>query len=130
MESYFGKRFIYLLFWVGSFWLGLGVVYHLLNGLEITPFVEVFTFSALDLIFLILIFWKLFFTPPTQRNKKIQFLIFILFKLVCLGFLAIVLKRLRNAPTPSIILGVAFIGIGPIIAGTISNSFPKISTKE
>jgi FtsH-binding integral membrane protein len=113
------------------FWFGVGCIATCSNRENLSAFVQIFFFTFLDLAFLILIFWSIFFAETLpglpQRNKTPQIFLFITFKLVCLGFLAIVLKRLANAPFLVIFLGIGFIGFGPLIAGVFTrNDLKKI----
>ena len=110
------KQFLKVLAGVALFWLGLALLL-LRNDLgDFGDFTQIFWATCLDLTFLILLFWKIFFPPPTQSAKTFQISIFLTFKLVCLGFLAITLKRLRNASPLPIGMGVGFMGFGPIFA--------------
>ena len=124
MEPNQSRRFIQWLMVAAIGWMAIGIAVYYSNIEDLWTFSEAFVFSFLDLVFLILIFWKLFFvkaeTIGAKRARVVQIMLFIFFKLVCLGFLAIVLKRLRNASFPAIILGVGFIGIGPLVAGLIT----------
>lgn len=99
-----------------SLWIMLGVIiFRDTNSLN--PFLQVFAITAFDLGFLILLFWSIFFSKSTQSVKQVQAVIFITFKLVCLGILAITLKRLRNASPEGIALGVGYMMMGPLLSG-------------
>ena len=125
-----GKHFIVSLLCFSLFWYVCGMSYTYFQGFSLIPFSEIFFLTFMDLAFLILIFWNLFYSNVNIGIKRLQFLFFLFFKLVCLAFLAIILKRLKDAPFSSIALGIAFMGFGPLIAGVLSNSFSKNSTKE
>ena len=114
------RRFIQSISLVALFWLGLGTFLTREDPFAMSAFFQVFFFTALDLMFLILLFKQLFFSKKTHRSKRIQGFIIFTFKLVCLGLLAITLKRLRNAPTYALALGVLFIVVGPLFAGVLS----------
>ena len=101
-------------------WLVFGVALTHTDINALNAFFQVFLYTCLDLTFLILLFWKLFFTSSGQRGRSLQILFFLTFKLVCLGLLAITLKRLRNAPISGILMGIVFIWVGPLVAGTVS----------
>ena len=114
------SRFGVFLVIAAVLWLALGCVLYLSRPADLIGFIQIFIFTFLDLVFLILIFKTVFFVPPTHGGRKMQILLFVFFKLVCLGFLAITLKRLRNAPISVILMGVEFIWIGPLIAGLLT----------
>jgi hypothetical protein len=114
------RRFLQFLSYVAILWLGFGAFLTRSDSLAMSAFFQVFFVTTLDLIFLIVLFWKLFFSSQTPRGKAFQSFIFFTFKLVCLGILAITLKRLRNAPTYALVLGLLFIWVGPILAGVFS----------
>ena len=116
------KKFVRICLWVGIVWFCLGFSYAYLSDDHVFAFIQIFLFSALDLVFIGLIFWELFFPKAdknNQQNRKIRIMIFAFFKLVCLGFLAITLKRLRNASVVTQVMGVSTIWIPPIISGLI-----------
>lgn len=119
------RRFMGYLLVAALGWALLGGLLHLTRIADLIGFIQIFLFTFLDLIFLILIFWKVFFAPPEQSGRVLQIVIFLFFKLVCLGFLAITLKRLRNAPLSVIFMGIGFIWIGPLIAGLLSRQKHK-----
>ncbi len=123
------KRFVRVLLIISLLWLLLGVVVHANSEVQLVAFIQIFLFSFLDLIFLVLLFWNLFFMDPaqkTQRSNKIRILVFGFFKLVCLAFLAITLKRLRNASASSHLMGVSIIWIGPLISGIYLKYFSNL----
>jgi Na+/pantothenate symporter len=114
------RRFVQRLNWIGVFWFGMGAILTCKNPEAMSAFFQVFFFTVLDLVFLVLIGWALFFAQITRRTKAVRAMFFFTFKLVSLGLLAITLKRLRNAPTYAEILGVLFLCIGPLLAGVLS----------
>lgn len=120
MDPEWSKRFVQKLCQVGLVWLAIGTALTYSNPLGLSAFFQVYFVTALDLGFILLIFWNLFFSKTSQRTKAIRSIIFFTFKLVCLGLLAITLKRLRNAPTVALVSGVLFIGLGPLAAGMLS----------
>ncbi|MBS1959299.1 MAG: hypothetical protein JST80_07510 [Bdellovibrionales bacterium] len=83
-------------------------------------FFQIFFIACLDLLSIIMIVWKLIFSQKVKGWKSLDILLWFVFKLVCLAFLAITLKRLTNAPLAAILLGVGFMGAGPIIAKVFS----------
>jgi hypothetical protein len=111
------RKFTRHLSFIALGWLALGTVITFQNPLAMSAFFQVYFITALDLMCLILMFWQIFFGQSPRRTKQILTLIFFTFKLVCLGLLAITLKRLRNAPTYALVLGLLFIVLGPILAG-------------
>jgi len=116
------KKFVHILLKVAFVWFVICGFALLRTPDQIIVFTQIFLFSFLDLIFLLLLFWTLFFTPPElrmQRGNKIRIMVFSFFKLVCLLFLAITLKRLRNASALTLVLGVGFIWFGPLISGVL-----------
>ena len=116
------KKFVHILLKVALAWFSAGVVVQIHTPDQIIVFTQIFLFSFLDLIFILLLFWTLFFTPRElrmQRGNKIRIMLFSFFKLVCLISLAIVLKRFRNAPALTLVMGVGFMGIGPLISGVL-----------
>jgi drug/metabolite transporter (DMT)-like permease len=96
------------------------------NGTE--TFYSVFWVVVLDLTFLILLFWKLFFSPPGQPGRTFQVFVYFTFKLVCLGFLAITLKRLRNDPHLPAGFAVLFMGFAPVVSAIAARKW--IRTKQ
>lgn len=117
------KIFLRILFLVAGAWLFTGMIWFRGEPRAREAFLKVFLPTLLDLLSLILLFWSLFFIPPARRNK-ILLVFFLTFKLVCLGFLAITLKRLRNAPDYAVLCGIAFMGLGPLISALIARKFP------
>lgn len=119
------KLFLRILSGVAFAWLITGLVLYGSSLEARTAFLTVYLLTLADLLFLVLLFWTLFFPPPTLRNKAIRSVIFLTFKLVCLGFLAITLKRLRNASDQAVLLGIGFMGFGPLISAVIYGTFLK-----
>ena len=110
-------------------WFSFGCLLHAGSSVQLFAFIQIFLFSFLDLTFLILLFWNLFFMSPNlkaQRINKIRIMVFGFFKLVCLAFLAITLKRLRNASTSAHLMGVSIIWIGPLISGVYLKYFSNL----
>ena len=93
---------------------------------SIHAFAEAYAATLLDLGFLILLFWKVFFTPAGSRFRGVQLFISFTFKLVCLGFLAITLKRLRNDPPLPVVMAVLFVAIGPLASAVVSRRRLKL----
>ena len=118
------QRFFRILMFLASLWLLFGIFLHIQTQEAFMAFLEIYLFALLDLIFLILIFSQAFFnqagSTALQRMRSIKISLFIVFKLVCLALLVITLKRFRNAPFSSLFMGVAFIGVGPLLAGAFS----------
>jgi len=113
-------RFVRIFAVVSLVWFLIGIAVHYSSQEQVLAFIQIFLFSLLDLVFLILLFWFLFFLKPEQkalRVNKVRILLFGFFKLVCLGFLAITLKRLRNAPATTHLMGISIMWIGPLISG-------------
>lgn len=110
------KEFLKAMAIVCSLWFVLGIFITRNNAEDLSAFVRIYLFTCLDLSFLILLFWTLFFSVAARSIKSLQILIFFTFKLVCLAFLAITLKRLNNASPEAIGMGIGFIGFGPILA--------------
>ena len=119
------KLFLRIISGVAGLWLLTGWMLYAGDPMARSAFLQVFLLTLADLLFLILVFWTLFFTPPTRRDRALRALIFLTFKLVCLGFLAITLKRLRNAPDQAVLLGIGFMGFGPLISAAIYAAFLK-----
>jgi multidrug transporter EmrE-like cation transporter len=113
------KTFLRILSGVAAAWLMSGMLLFAQNPEARAAFLQVFLLTLADLMFLTLVFWTLFFTPPTRRDRAWRALIFLTFKLVCLAFLAITLKRLRNAPDQAALLGIGFMGFGPLISAVV-----------
>lgn len=123
------KKFIRILLLTSFLWFGLGIGIHWALKEQVLAFIQIFLFSFLDLVFLLLIFWALFFTNPhngERRVNKVRILVFLFFKLVCLGFLAITLKRLRNASFITHLMGVSIVWIAPLISGLIMKHFNRL----
>lgn len=122
------KKFIKTLLLVSLIWFGIGLLVHLRSTEQVLAFTQIFLFSFLDLFFLILLFWTLFFDNAgilKRRTKAIRIMLFGFFKLVCLAFLAITLKRLRNASSSAQLIGVSIIWVGPILSGVYLKNFSK-----
>ena len=111
---------------VSTVWFLAGLLANSGTQEQVFAFIQIFLFSFLDIVFLTLLFWFLFFLKPEQkalRVNKLRIALFGFFKLVCLGFLAITLKRLRNAPATTHLMGTSIIWIGPLISGIIWKYF-------
>ena len=80
------------------------------------------TDACVILAFLIILFWQLFFSPYTGLARKVQAFLSFTFKLVCLAFLAITLKRLRNDPHLPVALAVLFMGLGPLLSAIVAKT--------
>jgi hypothetical protein len=122
MES---KVFLRFLSFVCLFWAALNVFLFRNEPESLKKFLQVFWAVLLDLGFLILLFWELFFAPKPVR--RFQVFLYFTFKLVCLGFLAITLKRLRNDPPLPAAMAVLFMGVGPLLSGILAKW--RIKTK-
>jgi hypothetical protein len=122
MES---KVFLRFLSFVCLFWAALNVFLFRNEPENLKKFLQVFWAVLLDLGFLILLFWELFFAPKPVR--RFQVFLYFTFKLVCLGFLAITLKRLRNDPPLPAAMAVLFMGVGPLLSGVLAKW--RIKTK-
>ncbi len=115
MES---KKFLRILAGISFFWGGLGVLCFQGSAPELGAFFQVYWAVLLDLAFLILLFWELFFVPKPVR--RLQVFLYFTFKLVCLGVLAITLKRLRNDPPLPVAMAVLFMGVGPMASAILA----------
>ena len=116
------KKFVIILSAVSLAWLIIGITVQFSSREQMSAFIQIFLFSFLNLIFLTLLFWNLFFTAPhlkTQSINKIRIMTLGFFKLVFLAFLAITLKRLSNASSTTQLMGLSIIWIGPLISGVI-----------
>ena len=122
MES---KVFLRFLSFACLFWVALNVFLFRNEPESLKKFLQVFWAVLLDLGFLILLFWELFFAPKPVR--RFQVFLYFTFKLVCLGFLAITLKRLRNDPPLPAAMAVLFMGVGPLLSGVLAKW--RIKTK-
>ena len=118
MDSQESKGFLKVLGALALIWVGLGAAIFYGKPGEMGVFFQIFWATLLDLVFLILLFWQLFFGP--KPIQKFRVFVYFTFKLVCLGFLAITLKRLRNEPPLPAGLAVLFMGIGPLLSAIIS----------
>jgi drug/metabolite transporter (DMT)-like permease len=114
------KIFLKILTLLGSLWVFLASFAMRGDPQGLNAFFQSFTAVAFDLLFLILLFWKLFFTPKSNPMRKFQIFVYFTFKLVCLGFLAITLKRLKNDPHLPVGFAVLFMGVGPLVAGVLA----------
>ena len=110
------KKFLGGLGLSAVFWFWLAALLTHSDPQDFSEFCQIYLFTCLDLIFLLLLFWTIFFSSITQSIKNVQISLFLTFKLVCLVFLAITLKRLRNASPLAIGMGIGFIGLGPLLA--------------
>jgi hypothetical protein len=79
-------------------------------------FFRVFFWVLLDLGFLVFFFWRLFFAPVRSLLWRFQVGTSFTLKLVCLGFLAITLKELRNDPHLPAVAGILFLCVGPLVS--------------
>jgi hypothetical protein len=112
------KTFLRIMIPVTFAWIGLGLFLFGWGTPLFSIFFEVFWAVILDLVFLILLFWELFFARGPSR--RVQVVIYFTFKLVCLGFLAITLKRLRNDPPLPAAIAVLFMGVGPLVSAILA----------
>jgi len=122
------RKFIKIFLIVSLIWFVFGSIIHSSDQGQLVAFIQIFLFSFLDLIFLILLFWNIFFIIPEirgRRSNKIRLMFFGFFKLVCLALLAITLKRLRNASASAHLMGVSIIWVGPLISGVCLKYFPS-----
>lgn len=94
-----------------------------------TAFLRVFQWVLLDLAFLIFLFWRLFFAPVRGVLWKVQVAVSFTFKLVCIGFLAITLKELRNEPHLPAVAGILFLAVGPLVSATAVRAFRAIKDR-
>ena len=106
------KAFLRILAWTAVLWGLFGAT---IFAQDRMVFLRVYQAVLLDLSCLILLFWELFFRSKPIRKLRVLF--YFTFKLVCLGFLAITLKRLRNDPSLPAAVAVLFMGLGPILSG-------------
>ena len=119
------KVFLKVLALMGLFWvLGAGAVLGLRTP-EMNSFLSAYLWVTLDLGFLILLFWNLFFSPYRGIVRNLQVFFAFTFKLVCLGFLAITLKRLRNDPQLPVVFAVLFMGFGPLLSAVVAKRWIK-----
>lgn len=127
MDSRRSAPFLWILVGLGLLWGAICVywIHQRWGWVGTSAFLQVYFFSNLDLVALIVLFWKVFFSRAAKPAKKIDLFLWFSFKLVCLAFLAITLKRLNNAPFAAILLGVGFIGVGPILAGVFSRRIAR-----
>lgn len=121
MENSRGAIFLWTLGGLALLWGGVGSwwTYGHWGWAGVSAFGQAHFFTSLDLIALIVLFWKIFFSRAAKTAKKVDLFLWFSFKLVCLVFLAITLKRLNNAPFVAVLLGIGFIGVGPIAAGIL-----------
>jgi hypothetical protein len=112
------KAFLRILGSVTLLWVFLGIVLFRNDPEGLRAFLLTFWAVVLDLVFLILLFWELFFAIKPVR--KLQVALYFTFKLVCLAFLAITLKRLRNDPPLPPAFAVVFMGVGPMISAGLA----------
>jgi hypothetical protein len=108
------KAFLRILGWIAVLWGLLGALLFGKQPSGLRVFLQVYQAVLLDLSCLILLFWELFFRANPVRKLRVAF--YFTFKLVCLGFLAITLKRLRNEPPFPAAVAVLFMGLGPILS--------------
>ncbi|NDG84695.1 MAG: hypothetical protein EBX52_06610 [Proteobacteria bacterium] len=110
------KIFLRFLVLTGFAWIALAGALFGWNGSEFRSFLAAFWMVVLDLGVLIFLFWQLFFSSHQGLVRKMRVMIAFTFKLVCLAFLAITLKRLRNDPHFPVALAVLFMGAGPLLS--------------
>ncbi len=82
MTPDWSRQFVRNLNLVALLWLGIGWLATYQNPEAMSAFFQVYFFTALDLVVLILLFWTLFFAQITQRAKIVRSLFFFTFKLV------------------------------------------------
>ena len=116
------KEFFKALAFIGLVWLGGGTLYFWGESENLMNFVQLFVLTALDLVFLILIVVYLLESRQANTQNRLKILSYVTFKLVCLGFLAIKLKRLQSVPVGVLMLGIGFIGVGPGIAALFARN--------
>jgi hypothetical protein len=91
---------------------------------------RVFQWIILDLGALIFMFWRVFFAVNRNAFWKFQIMVSFTFKLVCLGFLAITLKELRNEPHLPAISGVLFLVVGPLVSAIAARVYGEIKDRK
>jgi hypothetical protein len=122
------KVFLRFLILTGLAWIVLAAGLFGWRGPEFQSFISVFWMVALDLGVLIFLFWQLFFSASHGFIRKLRVVMAFTFKLVCLAFLAITLKRLRNDPDLPVVFAVLFMGAGPLVAAVIAKA--RIKSKQ
>lgn len=111
------KRRFFLTLGLGAMiWTGLCIIFYWGKDLELIRFLCLFGLSLTDLAALLAMAWILFYSKMTKSVNTLILFILFTFKLVCLGFLAITLKRLGNATGTDLVLGVGFVGVGPLFS--------------
>jgi Ca2+/Na+ antiporter len=117
-----GGLFLGILFGLALVWglLGCVILGSPSESAATMDFLKVYLFSTLDLSVLIVLMWKLFFSRRSSALWKVDLFFWFVFKLVCWGFLAITLKRLTNASGAVLLFGVGFVGVGPVVAGVLT----------
>ncbi len=120
MKTTESKVFLRFLAFSGALWIGVALTGWGSEGPAIRAFFSAFRVVLLDLVFLILLFWQLFFGNRAGNRWKVRATLFFTFKLVCLAFLAITLKRLRNDPELPVVFALLFMGAGPLLAATLA----------
>jgi hypothetical protein len=113
------KIYLRVLSMVAILWLLAGYLILWNQPDSRAAFIQIYLVTLLDLAFLTVLFWVLFFPPESKLLRQILAMVFLTFKLVCLGFLAITLKRLRNVSIFAEVYGVCFMGMGPLISAVI-----------
>ena len=102
------------------FWILGGFFYFRDNTEDRHAFLMVNLTTLLDLFAFVVLFWVIFFKDLKQGLNRIIFMLLLTFKLVCLGVLAIVLKRLENNSALAAGAGIGIMGVGPILAGVLT----------
>lgn len=110
------KVFLIFMGFTALLWALVGAALWRDDPLARMSFFRVFSWVLLDLGFLIFLFWRLFFAPGRSLLWRFQVGTSFTLKLVCLWFLAITLKELRNDPHLPVLAGILFLWAGPLVS--------------
>ena len=125
LEKNESRRFVRTFLLIAFIWFLGGYFYSRGAVNEQLAFTQIFIFSFLDIAFLMIVFFRLFFLQDQRGAQKLLTFVFFFFKLVCLAFLAITLKRFRNASVLLQIYGVSVVWAAPLLAAVWVKYFPR-----
>lgn len=112
-------KFILLIIVQAVLWAALGTAASVTLHWPLEPFLLLLAATTVSLFLLIRLIKILLDTRLSISMKLVQFILFSFFKLVCIVFLAITLKRFQELPYLALVVGASFYWMAPAIAGLL-----------
>ena len=110
-------KFLKIIVIEAVFWLTIGSLLCHWVGWAVVPYLWITGATVLGLIILMILVHLLVKSELPVGMRVAQFIFFSFFKLVCLAFLAITLKRFQELSSIPTLIGVSFYWVAPVIAG-------------